>query len=87
MQEEAWATELDFIDESAWMRQYDDDYFTMKNELGVLTEKTVRDLKFVQMDWTDRVHLAVSATQAKLTGPQEDISTFEEGWYTQKEMW
>lgn len=66
MQEQAWAGELSFIDETAWMRQYDDAYFTMKNELGVLTEKTVRDLKFVQKDWKDRVHLDIGDTRAKL---------------------
>jgi len=70
-----------------YMHQYDDAYFTMKNELGVLTEKTVRDLKFSQMSWKDRVFLDVSATNANLQGPQEGAVAKDYQWYTQKEMW
>jgi hypothetical protein len=72
------------------MEQYDLEYFNMKNDLGVLTEKTVRDLTYVRKGWVDRIFLPVGDKNTQLTGPQRDYnptSRSDYEWYTQKEMW
>jgi hypothetical protein len=62
LQESAWANERFFHSEYENMEQYDDAYFDMKNDLGVLTEKTVRDLAYIKEGWVDRIYLPVGGS-------------------------